>query len=158
VLLADQDRGRWDRTRIDEGLAALEGAARLVSVAGSFQLQAMIAAEHARAATAAATDWPRIVALYDLLLAAQPSPVIALNRAVAVAVASGPAAGLALVDELTASGDLADYHLLHSTRGELLRRLGRPAEAADAFRRAVALAANEVDRRHLVRRLAEVDA
>jgi RNA polymerase sigma-70 factor (ECF subfamily) len=155
VLLADQDRGRWDRARIDEGLAALERAARLGTVAGPFQLQAMIAAEHARAARAA-TDWPRIVALYDELLAAQPSPVIALNRAVAVSMASGPAAGLALVDQIAVSGELAGYHLLYATRAELLARLDRRPEAAVAFRRALALATNEVDRRHLGRRLVEV--
>jgi RNA polymerase sigma-70 factor (ECF subfamily) len=153
VLLADQDRSRWDRARIDEGLAALARAAGLVPPPGPFQLQALIAAEHARAATAAATDWPRIVELYDELLAAQPSPVIGLNRAVAVAMASGPAAGLALVDEIAAAGDLADYHLLHATRGELLARLGRRSEAAEAFRRALALATNDVDRRHLTRRI-----
>src|SRR3990172_13046597 len=106
VLLADQDRSRWDSGRIEEGLAVLDRAARL-GPRGPYQLQALIAAVHARAASAAATDWPRIVALYDELLAVQPSPVIALNRAVAVAMASGPAAGLALVDDIAATGNLA---------------------------------------------------
>ena len=153
VLLADQDRSQWDRARIADGLAALSRAARM-DARGPYQLQALIAAEHARAARAADTDWPRIVSLYDELLAAQPSPVIALNRAVAVSMAGGPAAGLALVDEIAASGDLADYHLLHSTRGELLRRLGRLEEARLALARARELATNEVDRRYLDRRLA----
>ena len=130
---------------------------RLGRTAGPFQLQAGIAAEHARAASAATTDWPRIVSLYDQLLAAQPSPVIALNRAVAVSMASGPSAGLALVDDIAASGDLADYHLLHATRGELLRRLGNLAEARAALARARELAGNDVDRRYLDRRLAEID-
>jgi len=155
VLLADQDRSRWDRARIDEGLAALRRAARL-GPRGPYQLQAEIAAVHARAASAAATDWPRIVALYDELLAAQPSPVIALNRAVAVAMASGPAAGLALVDAIAASGNLAGYHLLHATRGELLRRLGRMDDARAAYARANALAGNAVERAYLERRATEV--
>ena len=153
VLLADQDRSRWDGPRIQEGLGLLERAARLEPPTGPFQLQALIAAEHARTATAAATDWPRIVSLYDELLAAQPSPVVALNRAVAVSMASGPTAGLALVDEIAAAGELADYHLLHSTRGELLRRLGRLEDARLALARARDLATNEVDRRYLDRRL-----
>ncbi|MEP7379158.1 MAG: DUF6596 domain-containing protein [Chloroflexota bacterium] len=151
VLLADQDRSRWDRARIKEGLAVLSrGRAR-----GPYVLQAEIAAQHARAARASNTDWPGIVALYDELLAAQPSPVVALNRAVAVSMASGPAAGLALVDAIYASGDLADYHLLHATRGELLRRLGRLEDARVALARARELATNEVDRRYLGRRLRE---
>ncbi|MEO8626398.1 MAG: sigma-70 family RNA polymerase sigma factor, partial [Candidatus Limnocylindrales bacterium] len=152
VLLADQDRSRWDQARIAEGLALL-GRAR---GRGPYVLQAEIAAEHARAATAAETDWPRIVLLYDELLAAQPSPVIALNRAVAVAMARSPAAGLALVDAIAASGDLADYHLLHSTRGELLRRLGRLEDARVALARARELATNDVDRRYLDRRLRDL--
>jgi RNA polymerase sigma-70 factor (ECF subfamily) len=152
VLLADQDRSRWDRARIEEGLAVL---ARVES-RGPYVLQALIAAEHARAGTAADTNWTRIVALYDELLAMQPSPVIALNRAVAVSMASGPAAGLALVDVIAASGELADYHLLHSTRGELLRRLGRLEDARVALARARDLATNDVDRRYLDRRLREL--
>ena len=152
VLLADQDRSRWDRARITEGLAVL----RRARSPGPYVLQAEIAAAHARAARAADTDWRRIVALYDELLAAQPSPVIALNRAVAVSMANGPAAGLALVDAIAASGDLADYHLLHSTRGELLRRLGRLEEARVALARARELATNDVDRRYLDRRLSDL--
>jgi RNA polymerase sigma-70 factor (ECF subfamily) len=149
VLLADQDRSKWDRARIDEGLALLSRARGR----GPYVLQALIAAEHARAAVAADTDWPRIASLYDELWAAQPSPVIALNRAVAVSMTRGPAAGLALVDGLAASGELADYHLLHSTRAELLRRLGRVADARAAYARALELAANDADRRFLERRL-----
>ncbi len=155
VLLADQDRSRWDQARITEGRAALSLAARMGG-RGPYQLQALIAAEHARAAAAADTEWPRVVALYDELLALQPSPVVALNRAVAVSMASGPAAGLALVDAIAASGELADYHLLHSTRGELLRRLGRLEDACVALARGRELATNEVDRRYLDRRLREL--
>jgi RNA polymerase sigma-70 factor (ECF subfamily) len=155
VLLADQDRSRWDRARITDGLAALDHASR-PGPRGPYQLQALIAAEHARTEVAAETDWERIVALYDELLAAQPSPVVALNRAVAVSKASGSAAGLALVDAIATSGELADYHLLHSTRGELLRRLGRLEEARVALTRARDLATNEVDRRYLDRRLREL--
>ena len=155
VLLADQDRSSWDQDRIDEGLAVLARAARMGS-RGPYVLQALIAAEHARATVAADTDWQRIVTLYDELLVTQPSPVIALNRAVAVSMASGPSAGLALVDAIAASGELADYHLLHSTRGELLRRLGRLEDAHVAVSRARELATNEVDRRYLDRRLQEL--
>jgi RNA polymerase sigma-70 factor (ECF subfamily) len=155
VLLADQDRSRWDRARITEGLAVLDRAERL-GPRGPYVLQALIAAEHVRAAAAADTDWPRIVSLYDELVAAQPSPVIALNRAVAVSMASGPAVGLALVDAMAASGELAGYHLLHSTRGELLRRVGRLEDARAALSRARELATNDVDRRYLDRRLGEL--
>jgi RNA polymerase sigma-70 factor, ECF subfamily len=155
VLLADQDRSSWDQDRIDEGLAVLARAARMGS-RGPYVLQALIAAEHARATVAADTDWPRIVTLYDELLVTQPSPVIALNRAVAVSMTSGPAAGLAIVDAIVASDELADYHLLHSTRGELLRRLGRLEDARVALARARDLATNEVDRRYLDRRLQEL--
>jgi RNA polymerase sigma-70 factor (ECF subfamily) len=155
IVLSEQDRSRWDAGRIAEGLSALERASSL-GPPGPYALQAAIAAEHARAPAADATDWPRIVALYDELFAVVPSPVVALNRAVAVAQAFGPERGLALVDELSASGDLADYHLWHSARAELLARLGRPAEAADAFRRALDLATNDVDRRHLSSRIAEL--
>jgi RNA polymerase sigma-70 factor (ECF subfamily) len=154
VLLADQDRSRWDAARITEGLALLNRA-RMGS-RGTYVLQASIAAEHAHAATAADTDWSRIVSIYDELLVTQPSPVIALNRAVAVSMANGPAAGLSLVDAIAASGDLADYHLLHSTRGELMRRLGRLEDARVALARARELATNEVDRRYLDRRLREL--
>ena len=155
VLLRDQDRTRWDAARISEGLGGAR--ARLApGDAGPYQLQASIAGVHARAATASDTDWPRIVSLYDALYVAMPSPVVALNRAVAVSMASGPAAGLVIVDGLVADGQLDDYHLLHSTRAELLRRLGRDREASVEFARAIELATNDVDKRYLARRLAEV--
>jgi RNA polymerase sigma-70 factor, ECF subfamily len=136
----------------------LARASSLAAPPGQYVLQAAIAAEHARATSGDATDWPRIVSLYDALLAAVPSPVVALNRAVAVAQAFGPERGLALVDGLGVSGELADYHLWHSARAELLVRLGRHAEAESAFRRALQLATNDVDRRHLSRRLEQVTA
>jgi RNA polymerase sigma-70 factor (ECF subfamily) len=154
VLLRDQDRARWDRARIDEGLAVLERASFL-GPPGPYQLQAAIAAVHARAVAAGDTDWARIVRLYDLLLATMPTPVVELNRAVAVSMAGGPSCALALVDAIVARGDLAGYHLLHSTRAELLRRLGRTAEAAGEFRRALELASNDVERSYLERRLSE---
>jgi RNA polymerase sigma-70 factor (ECF subfamily) len=154
VLLRDQDRTRWDQARISEGLATLERAS-LMGPPGPYQLQGAIAAVHARATTADATDWPRIVRLYDLLLAQMPTPVVELNRAVAVSMASGPARALALVDAIVARGDLAGYHLLHSTRAELLRRLDKRQEAALEFHRASELATNDVERSYLERRLKE---
>ncbi|MEJ3750232.1 DUF6596 domain-containing protein, partial [Actinomycetes bacterium KLBMP 9797] len=145
VLLDDQDRGRWDRMMIDEGsdlvVVALTGGAP-----GPYGVQAAIAALHAEAADVASTDWPQIVALYDVLLGLTPSPVIAVNRAAAVAMRDGPAAGLALLDELAGEPLLRDYHPYAVARGELLRRLGRTAEAAAAYRRALALAATNPDR------------
>jgi RNA polymerase sigma-70 factor, ECF subfamily len=156
VLLEDQDRDRWDRARIGEGVRLLDRAMRL-GPPGPYRLQAGIAALHAVAPTAAATDWRRIAALYDRFLAVAPSPVVALNRAVAVAMVEGPEAGLALMDPLAASGGLDGYHLLHAARADLLRRLGRDREAAAAYRRAHELAANPVERAFLTRRLAEVD-
>ena len=155
VLLRDQDRSRWDQARIAEGTAVLERASAL-GPPGPYQLQAAIAGVHARATTADATDWPRIVALYDGLVTVMPSPVVDLNRAVAVSMASRPERALAIVDELTASGDLDGYHLLHSTRGELLARVGRAEDARVEFSRALELATNDVDRRHLERRLSEI--
>jgi len=155
VLLREQDRSRWDGQRITEGLAVLEQAS-LLGPPGPYQVQAAIAGVHARAATAKATDWASIVGWYDLLLAVLPSPVVALNRAVAVSMASGPERGLDIVAALVERGELDGYHLLHSTRAELLNRLGRDEEAAAAFGRALELATNDVDRRHLARRLAEV--
>ncbi len=155
VLLRDQDRSRWDGARIAEGMTVLERASFL-GPPGPYQLQAAIAGVHARAATADATDWTRIVALYDRLYVAMPSPVVALNRAVAVSMASGPERGLAIVDSLAESGDLDGYHLLHSTRAELLTRVGRVNEAAAEFRAAIALVGNEVERSYLERRLSEV--
>ena len=155
VPLDQQDRTAWDAGAIAEGLAVLDRALRR-SRPGPYQVQAAIAACHAGAPEAAATDWPQIAVLYCELARLLPSPVVQLNRAVAVAMADGPAAGLALVDELQATGALADYHLLPATRADLLRRLGRLDEAAGAYRRALELAASEPERDYLRRRLAEV--
>jgi len=155
VTLEDQDRTRWDRAEIDEGRQVLDTALRH-GAAGPYQLQAAIAARHASAARAADTDWPAIARLYGELAAVTRSPVVELNRAVAVGMADGPAAGLTLVDALAASGALAGYHLLPATRADLLRRLGRGAEAAQAYREALALAGTGPERRYLSRRLAEV--
>jgi RNA polymerase sigma-70 factor (ECF subfamily) len=155
VLLADQDRSRWDQARIAEGTALLRRAAASGQV-GPYTLQAAIAATHARAATAEATDWDRIVGLYDRLADADPSPVVELNRAVALAMRDGPAAGLALVDALLDRGQLASYHLAHAARADLLRRLGRTAEARAAYRRALDLAGQEPERRFIRRRLEEL--
>ena len=155
VLLANQDRSRWDGKRIDEGMAVLDRAAFLAAP-GRYQLQAAIAAVHAEAGSAAETDWPRIVLLYDRLMSVEPSPVVALNRAVAVSMTRGPAEALVIVDDLAASGDLDDYYLLHSTRGELLRRLGRRAEAAEAYERAARMASNIAEREFLERRRAQL--
>ncbi len=138
VLLADQDRGRWDRSQIEEGSALLERALRMRRP-GPYQLQAAIAAVHDEAATADETDWAQIAGLYDTLAARWPSPVVELNRAVAVAMAIGPAAGLALIDEVASRGELDAYHLLYSARADLLRRLDRRAEAAAAYRLALEL-------------------
>ena len=156
ILLAEQDRSRWDHKRIDDGLGVLDRAAFL-GAPGRYQLQAAIAAMHAQAPTAAETDWARIVLLYDRLLVLNPSPVVALNRAVAVSMAQGPAQALAAVDNLAATGALDDYHLLHSTRGELLRRLGRRSEAAQSYARAAALASNAAERQFLERRRAQLN-
>jgi RNA polymerase sigma-70 factor, ECF subfamily len=154
VTLEAQDRSRWDRGEIDEGVAILEAALRR-GQPGPYQLQAAIAACHATAADPAATDWVQIAELYGRLARVVPSAVVRLNQAVAVAMADGPAAGLALVDALDASGELAGYHLLPATRADLLRRLDRPAEAATAYREALDLATTEAERRFLARRLAE---
>jgi RNA polymerase sigma-70 factor (ECF subfamily) len=155
ILLADQDRSRWDAGRIDEGLAILDRAASL-GAPGRYQLQAAIAAVHAEAATADETDWARIVLLYDRLMTASPSPVVTLNRAVAISMTRGPAEALAIVDDLAVQGDLDDYYLFHSTRGELMRRLGRRADAAEAYGRAAALASNAAERQFLERRRAQL--
>jgi RNA polymerase sigma-70 factor (ECF subfamily) len=157
VTLEEQDRGRWDTAEIEEGVALLEGALRR-GAPGRYQVQAAIAACHATAADAAGTDWPQIAALYGRLVRLVPSPVVELNRAVAVGMADGPAAGLALVGALAASGELEGYHLLPATRADLLRRLGRTGEAAEAYREALGLAATDAERRYLGRRLAEVTA
>ena len=156
VLLADQDRALWDRAQIAEALALLPRALPPDQRPGPYALQAAIAAEHARAARAEDTDWRRLAWLYKALAHALPTPVVELNRAVAVAMADGPAAGLELADGL--AGELDGYHLLHATRADLLRRLGRPGEAAHAYRRALALATNEPERRFLAGRLAECEA
>jgi RNA polymerase sigma-70 factor (ECF subfamily) len=157
VTLEDQDRSRWDAGEIAEGTALLDAALRL-GRPGSYQVQAAIAACHATAATAAGTDWAEIAALYGELGRLVPSPVVRLNMAVAVGMAEGPAAGLELVQSLEASGELAGYRLLPATRADLLRRLGRAAEAADAYRQALALADSDAERRFLSRRLGEVNA
>jgi RNA polymerase sigma-70 factor, ECF subfamily len=156
VLLEDQDRGRWDRAQIEEALPLVERALRGRPV-GPYAVQSAIAAVHARAARAADTDWPQIAALYQVLRGIAPSPVVELNRAVAVAMADGPEAGLALLDDLVAAGSLPRYHLLPAARADLLRRVGRTDEAAAAYREAIALASNEPERRFLSRRLAEVE-
>jgi RNA polymerase sigma-70 factor (ECF subfamily) len=155
VLLENQDRALWNRDQIKEGLALVERA--LMSRRfGLYTLQAAIAAVHAEAPNAAATDWARIVALYDLLARAEPSPVVELNRAVAVAMRDGPEAGLVLIDATLARGDLADYHLAHSARADLCRRLGKTAEARVSYERALGLARLEPERRFLERRLGEL--
>jgi len=152
VLLDEQDRSRWDRGQIAEGVALVERALAARRV-GPFVLQAAIAAVHAEAATPAATDWAEIVGLYDVLLRVEPSPVAELNRAAAVAMRDGPEAGLALIDAILARGELGEYHLAHSARGELLRRLGRRDEASAAYRRALELTTQDPERRLLERRL-----
>ena len=154
VPLEEQDRARWDRQAIDEGVELLDAALRREQP-GPYQVQAAIAACHATAPDADATDWAQIAALYGELVRMTPTPVVALNRAVAVAMADGPEAGLALVDELEASGALQGYHLLAATRADLLRRLARPAEAAAAYRQALDSAGTDAERRYLARRLAE---
>jgi RNA polymerase sigma-70 factor (ECF subfamily) len=156
VLLDDQDRSVWDAHQIAEGTALVDRTLATRRI-GPYTLQAAIAAAHARARTAAATDWAQIASLYDVLLRVDPSPVVALNRAAAVAMRDGPAAGLALIDEILAGGDLADYHLAHSARAELCRRLGRTAEARASYERALALTRLEPERRFLERRLAALD-
>jgi RNA polymerase sigma factor (sigma-70 family) len=158
VLLRDQDRARWDYLLIRRGLAALARAEGLGGGMGPYALQAAIAACHARARTAEETDWPRIVALYDMLAALTPSPVVALNRAVAVAMASGPATGLELVDALGSERALSGYHLLPSVRGDLLAKLGRSAEARAEFERAATLTRNARERDFLLARAAALPA
>jgi RNA polymerase sigma factor (sigma-70 family) len=158
VLLLDQDRGRWDHLLIGRGLRALARAEALGEPPGPYVLQGAIAACHARARTADETDWPRIVALYEELAQLTASPVVELNRAVAVAMASGPAAGLALVDALAGDPSLKRYHLLPGVRGDLLAKLGRHDEARAEFERAAALTRNERERALLLRRAAECGA
>ncbi len=153
VLLDDQDRSLWDRGQIAEGTTLVERALSSRRF-GPYTLQAAIAAVHAEAPTAAATDWQQIAGLYDVLLRTEPSPVVELNRAAAIAMRDGPAAGLALIDGILARGDLADYALAHSARADLCRRLGRRDEARASYERALALTRQEPQRRFLARRLA----
>jgi RNA polymerase sigma factor (sigma-70 family) len=155
VLLNDQDRSRWDQLLIRRGLAALERAAALGQPMGPYVLQAEIAACHARARTPEETDWPRIAALYARLVQLVPSPVVELNRAVALSMAFGPETGLEIVDELVKEPSLKNYHLLPSVRGDLLARLGRREEARQEFERAAALTRNERERTLLMKRAAE---
>ena len=156
VTLEAQDRSRWDHRQIAEALPLVEDALR--GGAAPFALQAAIAAAHCQAVRAEDTDWPQIVGLYDLLERLQPSPVIALNRAVAVAMAEGPHPALAIIDALAAAGNLDGYHLLHATRADLLRRIGSSEEAAKSYQRALALVTNDSERRYLERRLREVQS
>jgi RNA polymerase sigma-70 factor (ECF subfamily) len=155
VLLEDQDRSKWDAHFIAEGTALVERALRTRRF-GAYTVQAAIAAVHASAPGAAQTDWRQIAALYEALLAINPSPVVELNRAVAVAMRDGPAAGLTLIDAILERGDLADYHLAHAARADLLRRLGRREEARQAYERALALAQQAPERRFLQMRLAQL--
>jgi RNA polymerase sigma-70 factor (ECF subfamily) len=155
VLLADQDRSLWNRAQIQQGSALVERALASRRI-GPYALQAAIAAVHANAESADATDWSEIVGLYDVLLRLEPSPVVELNRAVAVAMRDGPAAGLALVDRILVRGDLAEYHLAHAARADLCRRLGAHAHARASYERALALARQEPERRFLKRRLTEL--
>ena len=153
VLLPGQDRSLWDYAQIERGMAALDRAQKLGGGAHNYGLQAAIAACHARANTAAETDWERIVLLYDALLQVSPSPIVALNRAVAVGMAHGPAAGLQALDPLRVEPALANYHLLPSVRGDLLEKLGRYAEAREEFQRALAMAENRRERELLSKKL-----
>lgn len=152
ILLEDQDRSKWNRAQIEEGLALVRRTLSTGRV-GTYSIQAAIAAVHAEAKTAADTDWRQIAALYDLLMRAEPSPVVELNRAVAVAMRDGPAAGLELVDAILAQGELSEYHLAHATRAELCRRMGRNADAKEAYARALELAKQEPEKRFLRKRL-----
>ena len=156
ILLLDQNRGRWDQLMIRRGLASLARAEKLGDAAGPYELQAAIAACHARARTAEETDWERIAALYDELAQVIPSPIVELNRAVAVAMAFGPAAGLELVDQLTAEPSLKNYHLLPSVRGDFLAKLGRYDEARVEFERAASLTRNARERELLLARAASI--
>jgi RNA polymerase sigma-70 factor (ECF subfamily) len=169
VILEEQDRSRWDQKQIAEALPLVDDAlrgepgvsdgrfpSRPGAGAGPFALQAAIAAEHCKSTRAEDTDWPQIVRLYDLLERLTPSPIISLNRAVAVAMVSGPRSGLSLIDALAASGELDDYHLLHAARADLLRRIGARAESAQNYARALELVTNDSERRYLERRLREV--
>jgi RNA polymerase sigma-70 factor, ECF subfamily len=153
ILLEDQDRALWNRDQITEGVSLAERALSSAQV-GPYSIQAAIAAAHAQAPNAPATDWAQIVALYDLLLQAHPSPVVELNRAVAVAMSEGPSAGLGLINAILARGDLENYHLAHAARADLCRRLGRTAEARASYERSLVLTQQEPERRFLMQRLA----
>jgi RNA polymerase sigma-70 factor, ECF subfamily len=155
IPLEEQDRSRWNREQIEEGVALVRRAFE-TRRAGPYALQAAIAAVHAEAPSSAATDWSEIVGLYDVLLRMEPSPVIELNRAAAVAMRDGPEHGLTLIDAILGRGELQEYHLAHAARADLFRRLGRKADAAAAYRRALALAVEEPERQLLERRLKEL--
>ena len=155
ILLEDQDRSLWNEGQIEEGLALAAQALSSRRI-GAYTLQAAIAARHAEASTFAATDWRQIVGFYDMLIRVEPSPIVALNRAVAVAMLNGPEAGLALIDTILADGSLADYHLAHAARADLCRRLGRTVQARAAYRLALNLAKQTPERRFLERRLREL--
>jgi RNA polymerase sigma-70 factor (ECF subfamily) len=157
ILLEDQDRSRWDQAQIAEGRQLVERALRTRRF-GPYTIQAAISAVHADARTAAETDWNEIVELYDVLWRFNPSPVIELNRAVAVAMRDGPAAGLTLVDAILDRGDLPEYRLAHAARADLCRRLGRFEDARESYTRALSLTRQEPERRFLERRLAEVSS
>jgi RNA polymerase sigma-70 factor (ECF subfamily) len=154
VVLEEQDRSLWDHAKIAQALPLVEEALR--AGPGPFALQAAIAALHCQASRAENTDWPQIVRLYDVLESLQPSPIVSLNRAVAIAMAHSPQQGLALIDALAATGDLDNYHLLHAARADLLRRIGSKEEAAKSYARALSLVSNESERRYLERRLREL--
>jgi RNA polymerase sigma-70 factor (ECF subfamily) len=156
VLLEDQDRSLWNREQIAEGQALVEGALASRRF-GTYTIQAAISAVHASAASTANTDWAQIVALYELLLQSAPSPVVELNRAVAIAMRDGPAAGLVLIDEIMSRGELNDYHLAHAARADFCRRLGRTRDAAKAYEQALNLARQEPERRFLQKRLQELE-
>jgi RNA polymerase sigma-70 factor (ECF subfamily) len=156
VLLELQDRSRWNQPQIAEALLLVEEALR--DGAGPYALQAAIAGQHCQAPSASSTDWPQIVRFYDLLERVQPSPIVTLNRAVAVAMAESPQAALAIIDALSATNDLDNYHLLHATRADLLRRMGSLVEAAQNYKRALQLVTNDTERRYLERRLQEVES
>ena len=155
ITLEEQDRSRWNGAEIDQANMILDAAVRRDAV-GPYQVQALIAACHTNAPHAGATDWARIAALYERLLEVTANPLVKLNHAVAVGMATGPEDGLALVGRLDASGELRDYHLLHATRADFLRRLGRNSQAADAYREALKLARTKAERRYLTKRLQEV--
>jgi RNA polymerase sigma-70 factor (ECF subfamily) len=154
VVLDEQDRTLWNRPQIEEALSLVQEA--LAGEPGPFALEAAIAAEHCKAARAEDTNWPQIVKLYDLLAELMPSPIVSLNRAVAIAMAQGPRPALELIDELAATGELDDYHLLHAARADMQRRLGANDEAAESYKTALSLVTNDSERRFLERRLREV--